>query len=460
MEEKLLKELGEKLSTATKGIDAILKSAEDEKRQLTDEERTALDAAEADADKLQAEITKVEADRQRKARQVDRQTFLTTPSRRITVPATPGLRDGTPEPNELNAALIRAKRDTHHLRGFENHEAAFWAGQWALSSFFGNQDARRFLSDYRPEMLGMTGTSDAAGGVLVPTEFSAAIIMLREEYGLARKKCDVAKMTTDTKQWPRWVSGVTTYWALEVPASITASTPAFNQVTLTARNLVALTKVSRNLANDAAVDIANMLADLMAYAFATAEDQALFLGTAASTYGGITGLITALTAATASTVTAATANTAFSTLDLTDFESMIGKLPVFPGIRPEWYISKAGWAASMARLQDAAGGNTVATIAGGPSDSQFLGYPVNWVQSMNSTLIAQAGTHGICYFGDLRMAVTFGDRQSIAMQVLNELYANTLEIGFQGHERVDINVHDVGDTSSAGAVIGLAMPAS
>jgi hypothetical protein len=58
------------------------------------------------------------------------------------------------------------------------------------------------------------------------------------------------------------------------------------------------------------------------------------------------------------------------------------------------------------------------------------------------------------------MAVTLGDRQGIQLQTLNELYANTLEIGFQAHERLDINVHDVGDTSSAGAVVMLAMPAS
>ena len=112
----------------------------------------------------------------------------------------------------------------------------------------------------------------------------------------------------------------------------------------------------------------------------------------------------------AARITAITGNTAFSTLDLADFEAMVGKLPMYPGIRPKWFISQAGWAASMMRLADAAGGNTMAMLAEGPT-RMFLGYPVVISQSMNSTLTAQTSTPGLVHFGDLQMGAILGSRR-------------------------------------------------
>jgi len=210
---------------------------------------------------------------------------------------------------------------------------------------------------------------------------------------------------------------------------------------------------------DALIDMASDLASEIAYAFALKEDQCAFLGTGASTYDGISGLITELTTATASQAEAASGNTAFSTLDLTDFESMIGKLPEYGGIQPEWYIHKAGWAASMMRLADAAGGNTAEVIEG-QRRRMFLGYPVNFVQVMNSTLEAQTSTYGLCYFGDMRMAASMGERRGIRIKTSDQRYFEYDQWGIQGTERIDINIHDVGDTSDAGPMIMLSTPSS
>jgi len=137
----------------------------------------------------------------------------------------------------------------------------------------------------------------------------------------------------------------------------------------------------------------------------------------------------------------------------------MGKLPIYPGISPEWYISKAGWAASMMRLADAAGGNT-AEIIEGERRQMFLGYPVNFVQCMNSTLTAQVNVYGICYFGDMSMAASFGDRRGLAIKVSSDRYLEYDQLGILGTERFDINVHDVGDTSNPGAMISLLFPSS
>lgn len=457
MYEKELKEVGEKLAKKTAEIETVLGAAiTEDNRQLTEDERGRVDALEAETATLRAEQERLEADRQRFSRQSERKTFLKTPMARITEPTK---LSNTLDPSDvIDSAVIRARRTTANLRGFPDARTAYLSGLWACSELFGHQGSRDFLSRNAPQYLSMSEGQDSSGGVLVPTEFHNAIIMLLEQYGTARKKCDIAPMASDTATWPKWLSGITTYFVGE-EKDITDSTPKMSNVSLTARKLAAMTKLSSELSEDSAIDIASLLSNNFAYGFAVKEDQCLFLGTGTSTYGGISGLITALKAATASTVTAATGNTAFSTLDLTDFESMIGKLPEFPGISPEWYISKAGWAASMMRLADAAGGVTASEIEGKRTQS-FLGYPVNFVQCMNSTLTAQTSTYGLCYFGDLRMAVTFGDRRSIRMEVLRELYAVSDQIGIKGTERFDINCHDVGDTSNAGAVIMLATPSS
>ena len=48
-----------------------------------------------------------------------------------------------------------------------------------------------------------------------------------------------------------------------------------------------------------------------------------------------------------------------------------------------------------------------------------------------------------------------GTRREIRIKVLQERYADLDQLGVQGTERFDINVHDLGDTSDAGPIVGL-----
>ena len=165
----------------------------------------------------------------------------------------------------------------------------------------------------------------------------------------------VVPMASDTLHMPRRSSGVTAYWTGEL-SEITASQPTLDNVELTVKKLAALVRMSSEVNEDTVVSLADFVTQEIAYAFADKEDLAGFLGDGTSTYGGIVGLKNALQDG--SEYTAITGNTAFSTLDLLDFENMIGKLPLYALQNAKWYISRAGWAASMQRLADAAGGNT------------------------------------------------------------------------------------------------------
>lgn len=366
-------------------------------------------------------------------------------------------RNAEPEQRTVPQRRYRAKP----LRGFGSEEDAYRSGMWFLGHVVGNEQARSWCRDhgaFTPEDRAQSTVANTAGGALVIPEFEQAIIDLREQYGVFRQKARFVSMGSDRMTVPRRTGGVTAYFVSE-NSEITESEKTWDQVTLTARKLACLTKYSSEIAEDALIDMASDLASEIAYAFALKEDQCAFLGTGASTYDGISGLITELTTATASQAEAASGNTAFSTLDLTDFESMIGKLPEYGGIQPEWYIHKAGWAASMMRLADAAGGNTAEVIEG-QRRRMFLGYPVNFVQVMNSTLEAQTSTYGLCYFGDMRMAASMGERRGIRIKTSDQRYFEYDQWGIQGTERIDINIHDVGDTSDAGPMIMLSTPSS
>ena len=63
----------------------------------------------------------------------------------------------------------------------------------------------------------------------------------------------------------------------------------------------------------------------------------------------------------------------------------------------------------------------------------------------------------IAVFGDLTQAASFGDRRQTTIQIsdsaLNAFEQD--ELAIRGTERFDINIHDIGDSSNAGPVVGL-----
>jgi HK97 family phage major capsid protein len=446
-----LKELREKRKAAIEAKNALAANVD----KWTDEDRSKHEEAKAEVARLNEQVSVME--------DAERDTLMLKEPAPNQPPVAPVQRTEKPE-DKPEPKIVPVHR-VGKLKAFTGHNAeenAYRSGQWILASLYGHSGAAAYCRDHGIDVESRTaqsGTVNSLGGALVPPEFERAIIDLREEYGYFRQNARVIPMAGDTLDVPRRSGGLTAYFVGE-NASITESNKTWDSVKLTVRKLAALTKYSSEIAEDAIINVADDLAREMALAFATTEDSCGFLGTGTSTYGGITGLITACTTATASTVTAITGNTAFSTLDLADFLGMHGKLPQYPGIQPKWYISKAGWADSMARLVYAQGGSPATDVTGGTAQMTFLGYPVVWVNSMNSTLTAQTSTKGICYFGDLRMAAMLGERRGLRVKLSDQRYFEYDQLGIQATERVDIVVHDVGNTSVAGPIIMLAFPGS
>jgi HK97 family phage major capsid protein len=443
------KEIREEIQDRIDQIEALQKLVDDESRDFSAEEHAQVDGWLAEIGKSSATGELATGLHLAKERADKIATTIT------------GFRNArTDDPAGGNAPRIVPVGRHKSLRAYTGERAeerAFAAGQFLAATLFKNAKSAEWCRDHGMTIQASLSEQDnSLGGFLVPEEMETAIINLREVYGVCRRECKVIPMATDVKNVPRRTGGLTAYFAGD-NASMTASDKAWDNVPLTARKLYALCKYSSELAEDAIINIGDDLTDEIAYAFANKEDECGFNGTGASTYGGIVGCLNAMNAG--SIYTAIAGNTAFSTLDLADFEAIVGKLPQYAEANAKWYIHRAGYYASMARLMDAGGGATITELAGGVRQPQFLGYPVVISQVLNSTLTAQTSTN-IFAFGDMGQCCCLGNRRGLSVLISEHAYFANDQIAIRGTERFDINVHEKGTATAAGSMIVVATPGS
>jgi HK97 family phage major capsid protein len=294
---------------------------------------------------------------------------------------------------------------------------------------------------------------NSEGGSLVPQEFSTDIIRLVEEYGVFRQHARVIPMTRDSLFVPRTVSEGAAAWIGE-GGSVTEADNVYDNVELVAKKLGRITRVSRELMEDAAISVADSIATSMAQKFAEAEDAAAFNGTGASTFGGHHGLTEKIKDGNhaASLFEATAGEDTFAEVLIADMHSVIGMLPAYALSGAQWFISQAGFANCFQRLTQAAGGTTrMETEAG--ARLMFEGYPVVITQSMHNLATALDAEVSIL-FGNMALSSTLGDRQQLEMSTSEHAYWTTDQIGIRGIQRVSIVNHDLGDGSTAGPMIG------
>jgi len=370
----------------------------------------------------------------------------------------------------FSAARVRVPaRARRHgpLKAFKGPDAereAYAAGLWLAGALFGHGPSAararelgmEFVSD--PAAAGpsasLTGLSNQSGGFFVPDVIETRVIEITQAYGILRQRAEVVPMTSDSQSSPRWSSAMTAYW-IGRGSKPTSSDPAWNAVQLIARDLGALTKIARQLSEDALIDLAEKVTLNVARAFALAEDNAGFNGDGTSTYGGIVGLLTKVVdAANSNSLVTATGHTTVSALTNADFLAVTGKAPNYPGADWRWYCHKQVWSQSMAALQLAGGGNRVSEIAAG-GQMAYLGYPVEFVNVMPA---APSSGNVAVLFADLSLAVKIGDRRGRTVQAGYENDDFTKQLmTLLGTQRVDVNCHTIidplGDANAPGGPV-------
>lgn len=422
-------ELSKEIQALQAKVEGIQALAAEESRDFTAEETLEIDAI------IDKQIPKL-SDDLRRAEKV--QNFVAAKVAKIE----------SPEAEKPQAKIPAQARAYRKLEAFKNEYDAYASGQFVLANLFNNSKAKQFCADNGIRNAMSTG-DNTLGGFLVPEPMEAAIIEMREQFGVARQNSRVWPMSDSVTIVPKLAGEVTGYYVGE-GATITASDMTVQQVKLDAKKLAAMVVVSSELSEDSVISVAEMVSRSVAYTMAVKEDEALFLGDGTSTYGGIVGLAGALAAG---SLVTATSNLTFSALTFANFESVVGACKMYSGIQPKWYISNAGWSASMQRLANAAGGVTMAELAGGMSRS-FLGYPVVVSQVLESRLTGTTGARA-CYFGDLTMGSYLGTRRGISIALDSSRYFELDQVAIKATQRFDINVHDRGTASASGGIIGL-----
>jgi HK97 family phage major capsid protein len=373
------------------------------------------------------------------------------------------------------AGLARSSRVTavRNFTGPGAEERAYRFAQWFIAGPMGRlrgdtsslvNCARRFCLDRGLDLeRAQSESSNEAGGFLVPAEFLADFIDLRERYGVFRRNARVVKMTRQQQDSLRRKGGLKAY-PIGLERAIAESEARWDGIHLDARKWGVLTKVEAELSEDAATNFGDELAGEMAYAFSLSEDECGFIGDGGAEFLGIAGVTTRLRSldqdvAKIAGLVEATGAT-WDSITREDMVAVVGRLPEYADTPDtKWYCSRKFYTDVMLRIMLEAGGVTAAQLEGMRYKS-FLTYPVEVAQVMPR----KSGASQIpCLFGDLRQAARFGDRKQIAVDVTDSNRTEFEEdlLTVKGVERFDINVHDVGNASAvedereAGPVVGL-----
>ncbi len=350
---------------------------------------------------------------------------------------------------------LKAYKDFTTDRGIvvRAEDQAYRVGQFVLATVYGVPEAQKWCKDNgivltRAQAEGV----NSVGGYLVPEEMMASIIVLRETFGVFRQNAQIVPMGRDTLNWPRRTGGVTAYFVAEGIAP-TESNATWDNVNLTAKKLAALIRLSTELSDDAIINVADWITSEIAYAFASKEDDCGFNGDGTSTYGGTTGFTQKFLGSATAGVYTASGHATFDALTATDIETMRALLPFYALPNAKFYCSQYAFALCFERLIAAGGGNSIATL-NGEIVYRYLGTPIIISQKMVST--TPTGKIGILY-GDMAKAAALGERRQVSIKRSDERYFDTDQIGIMGTERIDVNVHDVGDGTTAGPMVALKM---
>ena len=373
---------------------------------------------------------------------------------------------------------LKLYRPVKSFDGRDNDDRNFKAfrfGAWMLGGVFGQKKYADWCHEHGVPIVRASDDAKAtitigkaqaegintAGGILVPDVVENDIIVLREKYGVFRANSRVRPMTRDNLTVPRRTSGVTAYFTSENTA-ITESQKAWDGVQLFAKKLAALTRYSTEILEDAIISVADDLADEIVYAFSLKEDQCGFTGDGTSTYGGIVGVSNAITTNWTST-TADAAGSVIATGNLMtevtdgDLLQVIGNCPQYADDgTAAWYCSRVAAFSVFGRLLRALGGVTISE-GGGALPQSYAGYPIKVTQVMPTT---DTNSQIIAFFGSLKKASCFGDRRQTTIAISDQRYFDSDQVGIRGTERFDIVVHDVGDGTTVGPIVGLRAAAS
>lgn len=136
------------------------------------------------------------------------------------------------------------------------------------------------------------------GGYLVPEDYRASIIKRMAGNTVVRGRARIVTTTRDAVEWPKLEGGNTRYtsavrvnWVEENPvnASAAETNPTFGMLRIPIHTVMARTDLSRNLLEDSAFNMLDVLSELFSEAMRIDEDEQFLTGTGGGKPLGILG---------------------------------------------------------------------------------------------------------------------------------------------------------------------------
>lgn len=264
--------------------------------------------------------------------------------------------------------------------------------------------------------------ADTEGGYLVPDEFQRTLIEALQEQNIFRQFAKVITTSSGDRKIPVVASKGSASW-IDEEAAYPESDDTFGQVSIGAYKLATMIKISEELLNDSAFDMAGYIAREFARRIGAAEEEAFFTGNGSGRPLGI--LAASGGAETGVTAASATAITMDEVMDL--FYSLRA-----PYRRHAVFMMNDATVKALRKLKNGAGDYLwQPSVTAGTPDT-LLNRPV-YTSAYMPTIAASAKT---IVFGDLSF-YWVADRAGRSFKRLNELYAPTGQVGFLSSERVD-----------------------
>ena len=260
------------------------------------------------------------------------------------------------------------------------------------------------------------------GGYTVPDEFEHQLIEALQEENIMRGLVHVISTSSGDRKIPLVTNYGNASW-IEEEAQIPESDVAFNQITLGAHKLATAIRISQELLNDSAFDLASFIAHEFQRRAGAAEEEAIISGDGSHKPIGL--LHDTLGAQVGVTTASATAITADELIDLQ-------------------HSLKSGYRRKAAFIMNDAAIKAIRKLKDG--QGQYLWQPSiregvpdmilnTKVYMSNYMPLVEAGKKVILY-GDYSY-YWLADRTGRTLQRLNELYAMTDQVGFKLTERLD-----------------------
>lgn len=338
------------------------------------------------------------------------------------------------------------------LRAFENVDDAYAAGKWLQGYVFkrgDSEEARSWCMEHGVDSRAMGSTGANTGGPFVPDVLSATVIRLVDQFSVFAQNAFSVPMPSDVVLFPRRTGGTTAAWLSENAAS-TPADAASDQVTLTAKKVVASVTSANELFADAPM-VADWLATELALSLSNAIETAAFSGVVANP-PLVDGLLLKMIAGSNATFAASltiTGSGLDSPEELTKahFLGCVAKLPGYAKANAKWYMSPYTHALSVMNL-DLAQGGSLGLSAGGTFT--FLGYPVVLTDQMPST--GDLTGKAVVLLADLSSSSLYGVRQNIEIAQSSDVNFLSDQTVIRAVARVGIHNHSVGSDTVAGPV--------